>query len=61
MIPGTTFDINIAEEVWRKEEREEGRKEERRELAKKLKALAIMSVEQIAEITGFSISEIESL
>jgi len=65
MIEGRVFDINIAQEVWREEEREEGRKEGRnetlKELAHKLKALAKMPVEQIAQLTGLTVSEIEKL
>jgi len=69
MIQGQKFDIDIAKEVWQEEAREEGieegleagRQEERRDIARKLKASAIAPIEQIAEITGFTVAEIENM
>jgi len=69
MIQGQKFNIDIAKEVWQEEAREEGleegleagRQEERREMARKMKESAIISVEQIAKITGFTVAEIDEI
>jgi len=67
----TEFNMDEAIEVWmeegfekglekgREEGREEARKEAQREFARKLKALAIIPIEQIAQITGLTVAEIE--
>ena len=69
MIQGQKFNIDIAKEVWQEEAREEGleegleagRQEERRDMARKMKESAIISVEQIAKITGFTVAEINKM
>jgi len=48
MIPGTTFDINIAEEVWRKEGRKEGYTEARKEFQAEIEELK----KQIIKLQG---------
>ena len=50
MIPGTTFDINIAQEVWREEGLEEGRKEGRKEAREEFQAELAAKDAEIAEL-----------
>ena len=45
MIPGTTFNIDIAKEVWQEEAREEAREKYEQAIADKDNAIADMKVE----------------
>ena len=50
MIPGTTFNIDIAKEVWQEEAREDGYEEARKEFQTRIDALEAEKKEQAKEI-----------
>ena len=61
----TEFKMEDAIEVWKEEGREEGREEGLaqgiKNMARKLKAAVNMPIEQIAQISGLSVAEVEKL
>ena len=61
MIAGREFNIDIAKEVWQEEAYEDGREEGLKDIARKLKESALMTSEQIVQITGLSVEDVEKL
>ena len=57
----TEFNMEDAISIWKEEGREEGLAQGIKSIARKLKVAVDMPIEQIAQISGLSIAEVEKL